>query len=200
MDSNAFGFNTRLGKIGVSILNQKAILKYPILTVLLIPILLLLSLMLLLFGQKPDSLIRAFTDTYHHGLSQLDHLCENVNVEVTSFVQWEPMVIKNSKTHKVWRKKWQKIICTRQLLISNAFEELVQEKCPLAHKMIRQNYNKVGRLIHRYYSIFNNKYISDLIYIGMKPLELLFLLTLYTFDKNLRTGLPNNTWLRVIWR
>ena len=35
----------------------------------------------------------------------------------------------------------------------------------------------------QYYSIFNNKYISDLIYIGMKPLELLFLLTLYTFDK-----------------
>ena len=184
MDSNAFGFNTSLGKIGVSILNQKPILKYPILTVLLIPILLLLSLMLLLFGQKPDSLIRAFTDTYHHGLSQLDHLCENVQCGghflCSVGANGHKKIV---KPIRYGERNGRKIICTRQLLISNAFEELVQEKCPLAHKMIRQNYNKVGRLIHRYYSIFNNKYISDLIYIGMKPLELLFLLTLYTFDK-----------------
>lgn len=184
IDSGAYRFNTRLGKIGVSILNQKPILKYPILTVLLIPILLLLSLLLLLFGQKPDSLILAFTDTYHHGFSQLDHLCENVacggHFLCSVGANGHPKIV---KPIRYGERNGRKIICTRQLLVSNAFEELVQEKCPLLHKIIRHNYNKVGRLIHRYYGIFNNKYISDLVYIGMKPLELLFLWTLYTFDK-----------------
>ena len=184
IDSGAYRFNTRLGKIGVGILNQKPILRYPILTLLLILILLLLSLMLLLCGQKPDSLIRAFTDTYQHGFSQLDHLCENVECGghflCSVGANGHPKIV---KPIRYGERNGRKIICTRQLLISNAFEELVQEKCPLVHKMIRHNYNKVGRLIQRYYGIFTNKYISDLVYICMKPLELLFLLTLYTFDK-----------------
>lgn len=138
----------------------------------------------ILFGQKPDSLIRAFTDTYQHGFSQLDHLCENVQCGghflCSVGANGHPKIV---KPIRYGERNGRKIICTRQLLISNAFEELVQEKCPLVHKMIRHNYNKVGRLIHRYYGIFNNKYISDLVYICMKPLELLFLLILYTFDK-----------------
>ncbi|MFM9951186.1 MAG: DUF6688 family protein [Saprospiraceae bacterium] len=76
-----------------------------------------------------------------------------------------------------------KIICNRQLLIANAFEELIEQKFPKIHKVIRRNYNKVGNGIHRYYGIFNNKYLADLIYLMMKPLELVFWLTLYTFDK-----------------
>jgi hypothetical protein len=76
-----------------------------------------------------------------------------------------------------------KIICNRQLLIANAFEELVQQKLPNAHKIIRHQYNKVGNAIHHHYHIFNNKFVSDCIYILMKPLEIFFLLTLYTFDK-----------------
>lgn len=50
------------------------------------------------------------------------------------------------------------------------------------HKVIRRQYNKVGNAIHKHYHLFNNKFISDLIYILMKPLELLFLFALYLFD------------------
>lgn len=75
-----------------------------------------------------------------------------------------------------------KIICNRQLLISNAFEGLVQDKLPKVHKIIRKVYNHVGNLVHKHYHIFNNKLVSDFIYILMKPLELVFLITLYTFD------------------
>ncbi|MBI3883044.1 MAG: hypothetical protein HY305_02195, partial [Sphingobacteriales bacterium] len=76
------------------------------------------------------------------------------------------------------------IICNRQLLISNAFEDLLQEKLPVSHKIIRKNYDKVGDCVHRYYNIFNNKFVADFVYVIMKPLEWIFLLTLYTFDKN----------------
>jgi len=66
--------------------------------------------------------------------------------------------------------------------VANAFEELLQERMPAVHRSIRKQYNKVGNLIHRYYNIFNNKIISDIVYILMKPLEWCFLLVLYTFD------------------
>jgi len=76
-----------------------------------------------------------------------------------------------------------KIVCNRQLLISNAFEDLLKEKFPNLHKMIRQKYNKVGSFIHNYYYIFELKIISDIVYILMKPLECFFLITLYIFDQ-----------------
>ena len=49
--------------------------------------------------------------------------------------------------------------------------------------MIRRNYNRVGNLIHRHYHVLDRKWISDLIYVAMKPLEWSFLLVLYTFDR-----------------
>ncbi|MCB0563961.1 MAG: hypothetical protein KDD01_06250 [Phaeodactylibacter sp.] len=36
---------------------------------------------LLQFGQKPDAAVRAFTDTYKHRFSQLDHLCRKAIAE-----------------------------------------------------------------------------------------------------------------------
>jgi len=68
------------------------------------------------------------------------------------------------------------------LLISNAFEELIAIKLPKIHRFVRRQYNKVGNLVHRYYFVFENKYISDFIYLIMKPLEWFFLVVLYTFD------------------
>ena len=75
------------------------------------------------------------------------------------------------------------ITYSRQLLVSNAFEELIEEKLPKIHSIIRQQYNKAGNVIHKHYHIFNIKLVSDFVYVLMKPLELLFLFTLYTCDK-----------------
>lgn len=181
--SNDLTSNHSIGRFSLKILNLNPIYKYPILTILLVPIIILLSLFLLLFGQKPDSLIRAFTETYKQGFSQLDHLC--VNVECGGHF----LCSVGANGHKTivkpiryGERNGNKIICNRQLLVSNAFEELVQEKFPKLHKMIRSNYNKVGDAIHKHYHVFNRKYVSDFVYILMKPLELIFLLTLYTFD------------------
>lgn len=52
--------------------------KIPLLLLLCLPFLTLLVAVLLIFGQKPDSLVRAFTDTYKHGFSQLDYKCAGV--------------------------------------------------------------------------------------------------------------------------
>lgn len=184
IEENEYSSNTIIGKLCSSTLKLNPIFKYSILTILLLPIIVFISLFLILFGQKPDSIIKAFTDTYKHGFSQLDYMCDNVECGGHFLCSVGANGHRNIVNPiRYGERNGNKIICNRQLLISNAFEDLIQEKFPLFHKFIRQKYNKVGNLIHKHYSIFNNKYISDFVYILMKPLELFFLLTLYSFDK-----------------
>jgi hypothetical protein len=166
------------------ILNLKPLAKFPILLFLSLPILMIITSLLLIFGQKPDSIIRAFTDTYKHGFSQLDYLCKNVNCGGHFLCS----VAANGhhkfvKPIRYGERNGNKIICNRQLLIANAFEELLEEKVPGIHKKIRHQYNKVGNFVHRYYGIFNNKFVADCIYFFMKPFEIIFLMILYTFDQ-----------------
>lgn len=183
IQENEYSSNTFIGKLSSRILKLNPIIKYPILTVLLIPIILLLSLFLMLFGQKPDSIIKAFTDTYKHGFSQLDYMCDNVECGGHFLCSVGANGHKSIvKPIRYGDRNGKKIICNRQLLVSNAFEDLIQEKFPILHKFIRQSYNNVGNLIHSHYYVFNNKFVSDFVYISMKPLEMFFLLTLYTFD------------------
>ncbi len=169
--------------VSLWILKLNPFLKYPVLLVLLIPVVLLLPLCLLVFGQKPDSVIRAFTDTYKHGFSKLDYQCDNVNCGghflCSVGANGHKSVV---KPVRYGERNGRKIICTRQLLISNAFEELISERLPSAHHFIRQRYNVVGNMVHRYYKVFSVKFVSDVVYILMKPLEWFFLLILYSFD------------------
>lgn len=171
------------GKIAWKILALHPIMKIPVLFVICLPIITIIASLLLLFGQKPDSIIKAFTDTYKHGFSKLDHLCENIDCGghfLCSVAANGHKEIVNPIRYG--ERNGSKIICNRQLLIANAFEELLQQNLPQTHRVIRQQYNKVGNAIHHHYHIFNNKFVSDFIYIIMKPAELIFLVTLYTFD------------------
>jgi len=185
--SSNFDFNTlnKIEKIAWKILNSELILKIPILLILCLPILILTSSFLMLFGQKPDSIIRAFTDTYKHGFSQLDYMCENVECGghflCSVAANGHKKIVSPTR---LGERGGNKIMCNRQLLIANAFEELIEDELPQLHKFIRRNYNKVGNLIHRYYRVFNIKFIADFVYLIMKPLELFFLIALYTFDQN----------------
>ncbi len=181
---NELNTNTPVGRIALRILTAKAIYKYSILLLLTLPVLIILSLILILFGQQPDSAIRAFTDTYKHGLSQLDYQCENVNCGEHFLCSvgagGHQSIV---KPLRYGERNGAKIICNRQLLISNAFEELMQVKHPKLHRIIRRQYNKIGNLVHRYYRFFSIKAISDITYIAMKPLEWIFLFTLYIYDR-----------------
>ncbi len=76
------------------------------------------------------------------------------------------------------------IICNRQLLVANAFEELLEQNLPALHRPIRALYDKAGNFIHRYYGVFNNKWLADLVYVLMKPLEWVFVVVLYAADRN----------------
>ncbi len=166
------------------ILRLNPLLKFPIIFILCLPVLVLLTAILMLVGQKPDSIVRAFTDTYKHGLSQWDYKCDNVvcggHYLCSVAANGHKMIV---KPQRYGVRAGGTIICNRQLLVSNAFEELLQEQLPLVHKIIRKNYDIVGDMVHRHYHFFNIKLVSDIVYVLMKPLEWFFLTYLYTFDK-----------------
>lgn len=182
---NAFPGNSIAGRISMKLLQSSALIKYPVLLFFCLPILVLIAAVLYLFGQKPDSVIRAFTDTYHQGLSQLDYMCDNVQCGghylCSVAANGHPAVVKPVRLGK---RNGGTIICNRQLLISNAFEELLQERLPRAHQFIRMKYDRVGDAVHKYYAIFNNKFVSDVVYFLMKPAEWIFLAILYLSDRN----------------
>ncbi|MBC8054843.1 MAG: hypothetical protein H7Y13_17430 [Sphingobacteriaceae bacterium] len=179
-------FKPGFQKFAWKILNLNIFLKFPILIILCCPILSLLTVLLMLLGQKPDSAVRAFTDTYKHGFSQLDEQCLNAICPGGHFLC--TIAAKGHtglvKPIRLGRRAGNIIVCNRQLLVSNAFEDLLQQKFPFIHKPIRNIYNKVGGFIHCYYGAFNHKLVSDSIYILMKPLEWFFLTVLYLYDKN----------------
>ncbi|MBS1653949.1 MAG: hypothetical protein JSU05_03820 [Bacteroidetes bacterium] len=168
----------------LTLLKSSWFIKFPLLLFVCLPLLVILSSMLLLVGQKPDSFIRAFTDTYKHGFSQLDYLCDNVSCGghylCSVAANGHEKVVKPIRTGE---RGGGKIICNRQLLISNAFEEIIEERFPALHRFIRRNYDKMGDLIHRNYKLFSNRYFSDAIYYLMKPLEWIFLIVIYLVDR-----------------
>ena len=171
-------------RIILQLLRANVFLKFPVLLLISIPLLLTLSLILYVFGQRPDSAIRAFTDTYKHGFSQWDYQCENVHCGghylCSVAANGHPEIV---RPVRIGKRMGHYIICNRQLLVSNAFEELVQERFPALHRRIRKQYDKVGDSIHRNYEVYSKKWVSDMVYILMKPAEWFFLFVLYLADR-----------------
>jgi len=163
-----------------------AFVKFPLLVILCLPVLMILLSILLLFGQKPDSIVRAFTDTYKQGFSQLNHQCDGVVCPTEGHFLCTVAAKGHGNFVKPLRsgiRGGQAITCNRQLLVANAFEELLEQKLPGLHRPIRALYNKVGDFIHKYYGVFNNEWVADLVYVLMKPLEWLFVIVLYASDR-----------------
>lgn len=73
----------------------------------------------------------------------------------------------------------EKIVVNRQLCVANAFEDLIHERFPKFHKVVRNFYDSYGYPLSK---IITTKTRADIVYILMKPLEWTFLLVLYIFD------------------
>ena len=146
---------------------------------LAVPLLIVAMIILLLFGQKPDSVVKMFTETAEWTLSQhippprLDYeghyLC-------TVAACGDEKIVKPIRAGK---RNNELIVVNRQLLVANAFEDLIAEKTPRVHKIIRKTYDRTGLPISKY---ITTKRRSNIVYFIMKPLEWLFVLVLYTFD------------------
>jgi len=147
---------------------------------LMIPLLGILLIILVIFGQSPDSIIKAFTETSDWTLSQEispppiedysgHYLC-------TVALKGHKKLVKPTR---MGIRHGEKIVVNRQLCIANAFEQVIQERLPKLHKLIRNVYDNYGYPLSKH---ITTKWRADIVYILMKPLEWFFLLILYSFD------------------
>ena len=157
------------------------IYNWPILAIVfVVPLVIILISILVLFGQRPDEAIKAFLETSDWTLSAKnsppDIIYDGHYLCTVSLRGHEKLV----KPLRMGIRKGEKIVVNRQLCVANAFEDLIQERTPRFHHLVRHIYDKYGFPISKY---INTPVKADITYILMKPLEWIFLLTLYLFDK-----------------
>lgn len=170
--------NNKLINLCNKILNNA--LNWPWLALIfMVPLLGILIGILVLFGQAPDSVIKAFTETAEWNLStkipaqSLEHdghyLC-------TVAAGGHKEIV---KPIRLGRRGGKYIVVNRQLCIANAFEQIIEEKTPKFHYLVRNFYDKYGYPVAKH---INSKYTADFVYFLMKPLEWIFLIVIYLFD------------------
>lgn len=170
---------------GIRVLKYSSGKRFGSFLLLLAPFFVLITSILLIFGQKANSIILAFTQTYYRTFSELTYQCDNVicggHYLCSVAANGHEEIV---KPQRLGFRAGNPIICNRQLLASNAFEEVISEKLPGLHHWIRRHYDKVGDTVHKHYHIFNIKWVSDVIFILMKPLEWMFIIALYLTDRH----------------
>ena len=165
-----------LNKINEKLSTNSALFCSSVIAIL--PIFVLITLILMLFGDDYDAVSKALTETTTWGFSQHNHpphLPHQGHYLCTVAAFGSPQLVKPLR----WgiRGK-QRIIVNRQLQIANAFEELIADLSPTLHRFIRKNYDRYGYDLSKK---IKSRWASNLTYILMKPLEWGFLLCLYTF-------------------
>lgn len=168
---------TKMPRISAFLHNKSSL---PVLALLLlIPLLGIIAVILLLFGQEPDSAIKLWTETADWTMSQKiapENLPRDGHYLCTVAAEGHKKLVKPLRTGK---RHGHEITVNRQLCIANAFEQLLSERAPHLHRAIRNFYDKTGYPIAKH---IKTPLAADIVYIIMKPLEWLFLLVLYLFD------------------
>ncbi|NHM32030.1 DUF6688 domain-containing protein [Neobacillus terrae] len=151
--------------------------------IFLFPVLILIQMLLVLFGQRPDSFIRVFLDTSSFHYSRIPAPPPEV-IEGDGHYLCTVSATGHRKLVKPIRagiRRGSRIVVNRQLLIANAFENILEKYTPNCHKSIRKFYDKYGYPVSRH---IQSKWSADLVYLMMKPLEWwFFLIVLYTVDQ-----------------
>ena len=147
--------------------------------VLMLPLLGIIIAILLLFGQAPDSVIKAWTETADWRLS-LKEAPQNIYYDehylCTVAAGGHKKIVKPIRKGV---RHGNEVIVNRQLCVANAFEQILEEKTPRFHKLVRGVYDRYGFPIAR---LIKSKWMADIIYFLMKPLEWIFLMVIYMID------------------
>ncbi|WP_253701350.1 DUF6688 family protein [Bacillus sp. FJAT-29814] len=149
--------------------------------IMLFPVLIVIQLLLVLFGQRPDSFIRVFFETSSFHYSRI-LAPEPIMVSGDGHYLCTVSARGHKKLVKPIRagiRRGSRIAVNRQLLIANAFENILEQYTPNLHRAIRGFYDRYGYPLSRH---IQSKWSADIVYLLMKPLEWFFLIVLYTVD------------------
>lgn len=145
------------------------------------PLLGILIGVLLLFGQEPDALIKAFTETSDWTLSQRiapQNIYYDEHYLCTVAAGGHEKIV---KPKRLGVRHGHQVIVNRQLCVANAFEQVLEERTPRLHRQVRRFYDRYGFPVAK---LIHSRYTADIVYFLMKPLEWLFLIVLYLTDVN----------------
>lgn len=146
---------------------------------LTLPLLCVITVILLLFGQRPDSAIRVFTETSDWTLSteiSPPEVMVDAHYLCTVALRGHRGLV---RPVRMGLRRGEKIVVNRQLCVANAFEQLLEERTPRFHRAVRNFYDTCGYPISRH---IRTPLAADIVYLLMKPLEWLFTAVLYLFD------------------
>jgi hypothetical protein len=156
--------------------------RLPLLAFLcMFPLLGIIIAILVLFGQTPDSMIRMWTDTADWTFSQKippQNLRYDEHYLCTVAAGGHTKIV---KPLRMGERHGNQVVVNRQLCVANAFEQVLEERIPKIHRVVRYLYDKYG---YPFAKNLHSPYIADIIYFLMKPAEWFFLLVLYLFDAN----------------
>ena len=179
LDNEKVYSNLVLNKCNMLLRDSK---NWPLLAIILmIPILAIILLILMLFGQQPSAVIKAFTETSDWLLSQKvspPPIETDAHYLCTVSLRGHRRLVRPIR-YGVRNKK--RIIVNRQLCVANAFEQIIQERAPKTHCVIRNVYDKYGYPLSKH---IINPISADIVYILMKPLEWFFVIIIYFLDKH----------------
>ncbi|MBD5467768.1 MAG: hypothetical protein HDR21_06410 [Lachnospiraceae bacterium] len=147
--------------------------------VLALPLLGILIGILVLFGQQPDAFIKAWTETSDWTLSAQtapQNLIVDEHYLCTVAAGGHRRIV---KPLRMGERHGHAVVVNRQLMIANAFEQLLEERTPRFHRHVRHFYDTYGFPVAK---LIHSRYAADAVYFIMKPLEWLFLIVLYLFD------------------
>ena len=154
---------------------------WPLLALLfMIPLLGILTMILALFGQAPDAAIKAFSETANYTFSTKippQNVFYDEHYLCTVAAGGHRRVV---KPIRMGRRHGHDVVVNRQLMVANAFEQILEEKTPTFHKHVRDFYDRYGFPIAR---LIKSKYVADIIWFIMKPLEWFFLFVIYLVDE-----------------
>lgn len=154
--------------------------RWPLAAFLLMwPLLGIMIGILVLFGQRPDAVIKAFTETSDWNLSQRvapQNIYYDEHYLCTVAAGGHEKIV---KPKRLGVRHGHQVIVNRQLCVANAFEQVLEERTPGFHRVVRHFYDTCGFPVAR---LIRSKYTADLIYFLMKPLEWIFLIILYLVD------------------
>lgn len=153
---------------------------WPVLALVLMwPLLGILLVILVLFGQRPDAIIKAFTETADWTLSQQvapQNAMFDEHYLCTVAAGGHENVV---KPLRMGQRHGHRVVVNRQLCIANAFEQILEERTPKFHRAVRHFYDTYGFPVSR---LIRTKGAADVVYVLMKPLEWVFLCVIYLCD------------------
>ena len=147
--------------------------------VMMIPLLGVILCILVLFGQRPDYVIKAWTETADWRLSE-QIAPPNVHVDehylCTVAAGGHAGIV---KPLRMGERHGHRVVVNRQLCIANAFEQILEERVPRFHHLVRNVYDTCGLPVAR---LIRTKFVADVVYLCMKPFEWIFLIVIYLCD------------------